>query len=111
MSEHGIAKMQNQVDRLIQQFGGYWPPLNMLAAIIEEMGEVAREINAIEGIKPKKLQQSPLEMTEKIGEELADVLFSIFCMANYFKINLNEAFQKILQKYKERDANRYSSIS
>ena len=75
----------------------------MLASIMEELGEVSREINHLEGIKPKKTTEKP----SKIGEELADLLFSLICVANYYKTDLNDDFQAVIEKYKERDKNRF----
>ena len=83
--------------------GGYWPPLAMLSAIMEELGEVAREINYYEGYKPKKSNAKQL----KLGEELADLLFSLICIANYYKIDLSNKFDRTLDKYLERDSKRF----
>ena len=46
--------LQHKVDELVSKMGGYWSPLAMLASVTEEVGELAREINALEGFKPKK---------------------------------------------------------
>jgi NTP pyrophosphatase (non-canonical NTP hydrolase) len=55
MEELTLKKAQRIVDEWINQFEeGYWPPLSMLASLIEEVGELAREINAREKIKKKK---------------------------------------------------------
>jgi len=99
-----LKKIQAEVDKWINQFEeGYWPPLSMLAAVMEEVGEVAREINFLERFKPKK----PWEKSGNIGEELADLIFSIVCIANYYKIDLDKEFDKIMKKYATRDINRW----
>jgi NTP pyrophosphatase (non-canonical NTP hydrolase) len=75
----------------------------MICAIMEELGEIAREINAIEGYKPKKSKFSD----SHLGEELADLFFSIICIANYYKIDLGKEFKKVIEKYSRRDSNRF----
>ncbi|MHA1238501.1 MAG: nucleotide pyrophosphohydrolase [Candidatus Odinarchaeia archaeon] len=100
-----FKKIQEAVNKWITQFEEeYWPPLSMLAAVIEEVGEVAREINNLEGFKPKKCT----EKEGKLGEELADLIFSIVCIANYYKIDLDEEFERIMKKYNNRDLNRWT---
>lgn len=101
--EISLKDVQDQVDTLVEEFGGYWEPLAMLASITEELGEIAREINHLEGIKPKK----PTETPSKIGEELADLLFSVVCVANHYKVDLTESFEKVLKKYQHRDSKRF----
>jgi NTP pyrophosphatase (non-canonical NTP hydrolase) len=54
----------------------------MLASLIEEVGELAREINAREKIKKKK----ETEPESDIGLEMADILFSLICLANYYAL-------------------------
>ncbi|NHI93010.1 MAG: hypothetical protein EAX96_10950 [Candidatus Lokiarchaeota archaeon] len=77
----------------------------MLASIMEEVGELSREINSLEKYKKKK---NDIDEIERISEELADLLFSIICMANYYKIDLVKAFDKIIKKYDKRDLNRWT---
>ncbi|MGV9172517.1 MAG: nucleotide pyrophosphohydrolase [Promethearchaeia archaeon] len=97
-----LHQIQENVDKWISRHGGYWPPLSMLGSIMEEVGELSREINHAEGHKPKKVDE-PL----KIGEELADLLFSIICIANYYDINLEKKIKEIISKYTNRDAKRF----
>ncbi len=97
--------MQTEVDRWIGQFEeGYWKPLSMLARLTEEVGELAREINHLYGEKPKK----PSENEGDLALELADIFFIICCMANSLEINLEEAFQLMMEKYHKRDAERWT---
>jgi NTP pyrophosphatase (non-canonical NTP hydrolase) len=98
-----LDDLQKHVDLWITKHGGYWPPLSMLAAIIEEIGELAREINHLEGYKPKKLMSASID----IGEELADTLFALICLANHYEINLNEQMNKTMAKYASRDKTRF----
>ncbi|OQA48112.1 MAG: MazG nucleotide pyrophosphohydrolase domain protein [Bacteroidetes bacterium ADurb.Bin302] len=99
-----LNEVQKVVDKWISQFEeGYWPPLSMLAAVVEETGELAREINDLEGFKKKRMPDDT-----DIGMELADLIFSIVCIANYYHIDLSEAFKAILDKYTKRDMQRWT---
>jgi len=99
-----LKDVQKVIDDWIREHGGYWPPSSMICAILEELGELAREINSMEGYKPKKSNDSALDL----GEELADLLFSIICIANYYKIDLGNDLNKTIKKYFQRDSNRFS---
>jgi NTP pyrophosphatase (non-canonical NTP hydrolase) len=100
-----VKDAQRQVDEWISQFEeGYWPPLANLARLMEEVGELARLINHSYGSKPKK----PEEVHQEMSEELADVLFVILCMANEQGIDLDEAFERVLAKYRSRDGERWA---
>jgi NTP pyrophosphatase (non-canonical NTP hydrolase) len=99
-----LDEIQGLVDEWIQKHGGYWTPLSMLSATIEELGEISREINHLEGFKPKKRQKC---VESQLDEELADLIFSIICIANYYNINLTKGFYKILDKYTTRNSNRF----
>lgn len=97
--------MQNEVDRWISQFEeGYWHPLSMLARLTEEVGELAREVNHLYGEKPKKPQEPPGDLTL----ELADILFIIVCYANSLNIDLEDAFKRMMEKYRRRDSGRWT---
>jgi NTP pyrophosphatase (non-canonical NTP hydrolase) len=100
-----IAGAQRAVDAWIGQFReGYWPPLSNLARLVEEVGELARELNHRYGHKPKK----PGEPEQDLALELADILFVLLALANEQKIDLEEALRRVLEKYQTRDANRWS---
>ena len=100
-----ILDMQKEVDSWIGQFAeGYWPPLAMLAYLTEEVGELAREINHSYGTKPKK----PEEPEGDLALELADILFIVLCYANSLGIDLEEAFTRMMNKYRARDAFRWT---
>jgi NTP pyrophosphatase (non-canonical NTP hydrolase) len=99
-----ISDAQRAVDRYIDQFAeGYWPPLANLARLVEEVGELARELNHRYGRKPKKAG----EPDQDLALELADILFVIIAIANEQKIDLEEAFGRVMQKYDVRDAGRW----
>lgn len=100
-----ITDMQNEVDKWINRFEeGYWPPLVLLARLTEEVGELAREINHRFGEKPKK----PGESEKDMALEIADIIFVLLTLANSQGINLEEAFQATMEKYRTRDGNRWT---
>lgn len=102
-----ISEAQAAVDAYVGQFKeGYWPPLTNLARLIEEVGELARELNHRYGHKTKK----PGEPEQDIGLELADILFVIIAIANEQKIDLESAFQQVLDKYQVRDRDRWTRL-
>jgi NTP pyrophosphatase (non-canonical NTP hydrolase) len=98
-----LNEFQKKIDYWILNHGGYWPPLSMLSAVMEEIGELAKEINFMEGFKPKKANDS----ATKIGEELADVIFSIICVANHYEIDLSSELNSVIEKYSKRDSERF----
>lgn len=100
-----LRDAQRAVDAWIGQFQeGYWPPLSNLARLVEEVGELARELNHRHGHKPKK-QGEP---EQDLALELADIMFVLIAIANEQKIDLQAAFEQVLQKYRTRDADRWS---
>ena len=99
-----ISEAQAAVDAYVGQFKeGYWPPLSNLARLIEEVGELARELNHRYGHKPKKAD----EPAQDLGLELADIMFVIIAIANEQKIDLETAFRSVLEKYEVRDRDRW----
>ena len=105
MNELSINQAQKMVDNWINQFEeGYWPPLSMLASLTEEIGELAREINNRERVKKKKETEPSVD----IGLELADVLFSLICLANHYGVDLESKFREVMKKYSSRDMNRWT---
>ena len=99
-----INEAQQQVDNWINNYGvKYFSELTNMAILTEEVGEVARIISRQYGEQSVK-EGSPVL---NLSDELADVLFVIFCLANQTGINLTEAFEKNLLKKTERDRNRH----
>jgi NTP pyrophosphatase (non-canonical NTP hydrolase) len=100
-----ISQAQAAVDAWISRFEeGYWPPLANLARLVEEVGELARELTHRHGPKPKK----PGEPEADLGLELADILFVLIALANEQGIDLEAAFRRVLEKYRVRDADRWT---
>lgn len=102
-----MAQMQAEVDQYISQFKeGYFSPLAMMARMTEEVGELAREINHYYGEKPKKAD----EKQNTVEEELGDILFIVICFANSLQIDLQQAFDMVMDKFNTRDKNRWTRI-
>jgi NTP pyrophosphatase (non-canonical NTP hydrolase) len=96
---------QRRVDAWISRYEeGYFDPLTNLARLIEEVGELAREINHRFGQKTKK----PDEPEGNLAMELADILFVIICLANREGIDLDAAFERMMEKVETRDAGRWT---
>lgn len=100
-----MKQLQNEVDQYINSFKeGYFPPMELIARLTEELGELAREVQHHYGMKKKKAT----EEISTIEEETGDLLFVLICFANAQGIQLDEALHKVLEKYKKRDANRWT---
>jgi len=100
-------EMQREVHQWISQFKeGYWRPLSMLARLIEEVGELARELNHRFGEKPKK----PGEAETDLELELGDLLFILCAFANSQGIDLSVAFSRAMEKYRTRDRKRWTPL-
>jgi NTP pyrophosphatase (non-canonical NTP hydrolase) len=96
---------QAEVDAWISRFEeGYWPPLANLARLVEEVGELARELNHRHGSKPKR----PEEGEAELALELGDVLFVLIALANEQEVDLEAGFRAVLEKYRTRDADRWT---
>jgi NTP pyrophosphatase (non-canonical NTP hydrolase) len=100
-----LKDAQRRVDTWIRQFEeGYFDPLTNMARLSEEVGELAREVNHRFGQKTKK----PGEAEGDLGMEMADILFVIICMANREGIDLDAAFQQMMEKVETRDDQRWT---
>ncbi len=82
---------------------GYWKPHEILARLAEEVGELAREINHIYGPKKKK----STEDTKELNDEIADIIFTVVCLANSLNLDLDEGFKNTMDKCYGRDKDRF----
>jgi len=100
-----LKDAQHRVDAWVNQFEeGYFHPLTNLARLAEEIGELAREVNHRFGQKTKKAE----EPEGDLGMEMADILFVLICMANREGIDLDESFDRMMQKVTARDDKRWT---
>lgn len=99
-----MKEIQRQVDEWARQFKmPYWQPLEIMARLAEEVGELAREVNHRFGPKKKK----PSEDVKDISDEIGDIIFTLACFANSLNIDLEESFKKAMDKCYGRDNERY----
>ena len=107
VNEKSIKEIQVEVDDYISQYKeGYFSPLAMLARMTEELGELSREVNHYYGEKPKKSTEEEKTMEQELG----DLFFVLVCFANSLNINLEEAFDLVMEKFKTRDKDRWTKI-
>lgn len=100
-----ITELQKIVDNWIKTYGvRYFNELTNMAILSEEVGEVSRIIARRYGEQSFKNDDN-----HDLGEELADVLFVILCLANQTNTNLQEAFDKKLELKTTRDRDRHLS--
>jgi NTP pyrophosphatase (non-canonical NTP hydrolase) len=99
-----ISEAQKQIDDWIKQYGvRYFNELTNTAILMEEVGEVARIMARRYGEQSEKES----DKQKNLGDELADVLFVIMCLANQTGIDLEEALKKNLEKKTGRDSERH----
>ena len=104
MTEMTILEAQAMVDEWIRTYGvRYFSPLTNMAQLTEEVGEVARIISRKYGEQSEK----PSDEGKDLGDELADVLWVVICLANQTGVDLTTAFQRNLEKKTQRDATRH----
>lgn len=101
-----LQESQELVDKWIKEVGvRYFNELTNMAMLTEEVGEVARIIARRYGEQSEKES----DKNKDLGEEMADVLFVLICLANQTGINLEDAFTKSLLKKTERDQERHQN--
>jgi NTP pyrophosphatase (non-canonical NTP hydrolase) len=104
MSEITINQAQVVVDEWIKKVGvRYFNELTNTALLMEEVGELARIIARRYGEQSEK----PTEKSQDLGDEIADILFVLICLANQTGINLTAAFEKNIEKKTLRDSKRH----
>lgn len=103
-----LTELQSTVDLWIKNHGvRYYNELTNMAILTEEVGEVARIMARQYG--EQSFKDSDRE--KKLGEEIADVMFVLTCIANQTGINLEEEMKKNLEKKAKRDHDRHQNNS
>jgi NTP pyrophosphatase (non-canonical NTP hydrolase) len=99
-----ISELQTKVDNWIKEHGvRYFDELTNTAVLMEEVGEVARIMSRRYGEQSEKES----DKNKDLGDELADVLFVLTCIANQTGLDLTEALTKNLEKKTKRDSERH----
>ena len=100
-----IKDLQIQVDDWINQHGvRYFNELTNMAILTEEVGELARVMSRIYGEQSFKKNDK-----SNVGEELADILFVVLCIANQTNTDLNLEFHKKIKFKSIRDKTRHKN--
>ena len=100
-----IKEAQENVDHWIKTYGvRYFSELTNMAVLTEEVGELAR-------VMARKYGDQSFKAGEKdnIGEEMADVLWVLLCLANQTGVDLTEELRKSIEKKTKRDAERHKN--
>lgn len=99
-----MKEYQNQIDEWVNQHKiGYFKPLEIMARLTEEMGELARELNHRYGPKKKK----STEETKDIEDEIGDVIFTLICLSNSLGLDIDRGFKNVMDKCYGRDKDRF----
>jgi len=99
-----ISELQDQVDAWIQEYGvRYFNELTNMAILTEEVGELARIMARRYGEQSEKESDKNLDL----GDEIADVLWVLTCIANQTGVNLEEALIRNFEKKTLRDKDRH----
>jgi len=99
-----LDQAQQQVDEWIKTHGvRYFNELTNMAMLTEEVGEVARIMARRYGEQSEKES----DKHKDLGDEMADVLWVLICLANQTGVNLTEAFARNLEKKSQRDKDRH----
>ena len=98
-----IREAQDAVDQWIKKYGvRYFSELTNMAVLTEEVGELARVIARKYGDQSFKTGEK-----DNLGEEMADVLWVLICLANQTGVDLTEELQKSMEKKTQRDKERH----
>ncbi|MCE2934462.1 MAG: nucleotide pyrophosphohydrolase [Cyclobacteriaceae bacterium] len=99
-----LQQAQQEVDQWIKTYGvRYFSELTNMAVLTEEVGELARLMARRYGDQSEKES----DRGKDLGDEMADVLWVLLCLANQTGVNLTEAFAKNMEKKTQRDKDRH----
>lgn len=107
MSDITIKDAQEMVDEWIHTIGKrYFSELTNMALLTEEVGELARVVARTYGDQIAK----PGDLKKSLGEEMADVMWVLICLANQTGTDLTAAFEASLEKKRTRDKDRFKDL-
>ena len=92
-----MKKIQKKIKEFCKNNNMESPVEHRLLDTMSELGEVAKEI-----LKMSNYGRGPIKYRKELKNELGDVLFSLITVANTFNVDLEEALQQVLKKYKQR---------
>jgi len=98
-----LKEAQQKVDEWVKTYGvRYFSELTNMACLTEEVGELARVMARKYGDQSFKEGENP-----NLGDEMADVLWVLICLANQTGVDLTQEFQKNMDKKTKRDYKRH----
>lgn len=104
-----LKAAQETVDNWINTIGiRYYSELTNTAILTEEVGEVARLMARLYGEQSFKRPEDARRAPAQLGDEMADVLFVLICLANQTGVDLTEALKRNLDKKTKRDKDRHA---
>lgn len=105
-----MRKHQQEVDEWIKKIGKrYFSELTNLGQLSEEVGELARILIRQYGDQSWKKDEEPENIKTEIAEELSDIVFVVFCLANQLGIDMEEEFNKKMLFKTNRDFSRHQN--
>jgi len=105
-SELKLNEWQAQVDAWIKEYGvRYFSELTNTAILMEEVGELARLMARTYGDQSFKKSDE----NKNIGDEMADILWVLMCLANQTGVNLDNAMAENFKKKTQRDSERHKN--
>lgn len=104
--EKSLSNLQNEVDHWIKTVGvRYFNELTNTAILMEEVGELARLMARTYGEQSFKSS----DQDRDLGEEMADVLWVLLCLANQTGVNLEDSWTQKMEKRTKRDLHRHQN--
>ena len=94
-----MREQQKQVGQFIRTHGLGQVPKERMLDLVSEMGELSKEL-----LKASDYGNRPVELTDAIGEELGDCLFSLLCLSEALGVDAQKALEMVLKKYEQRFA-------
>jgi len=99
-----LEEAQSQVDTWIKTYGvRYFSELTNMTILTEEVGELARIMARTYGDQSFKKS----DLGKDLGDEMADILFVLICLANQTGVDLTKAFEQNMEKKTDRDKDRH----
>lgn len=95
-----FKELQQLVEEQAKKRGDYWPKGDIMLQIISEVGELAKATNESRPQKPGEERDVP--------GEISDIVYALVCLANTSGIDLEEALQRKIGIFEERDKNRFT---
>ncbi|MHA1227046.1 MAG: MazG nucleotide pyrophosphohydrolase domain-containing protein [Candidatus Hodarchaeales archaeon] len=97
-----LIDLTKEVDDSIKSKDGYWDLPWLLAAIVEELGELSKALQVYSNIRHQENMRHKKTELKKLKEECGDLFFALICLTNYLDINLEEALLQTVEKYSSR---------